>query len=1545
MRRDALRALRGSILRTELYAEDPSPLAPRPYTVTENRHAVREIDPPSAMNAAGQRIFFPHLLAQRTTQWERGDDPMTSVAFTDGYDDFGQPTRQTSVALPRRSRRRLTVNGLALDEPNILASHTRTRFNDAPGAGADPYIADRVCETERFEPAGAIPALESDPTDLHKIIADQMSAANAVHADFMADRNLKRTGHVRNYYDGPSFVGLPFGRIGNHGALTRTETLVFTDTELDSAYDLRRPAYLDGSMALPAGAPVLTASILGYRRVAVNGVGHYYADTLRQQLDVQAGTPGGRGFVVATRDPFDHETSLQHDRYALFPVQVTDPVGLVTRADYNYHVMKLQRVTEPNLNASVMEYTPLGLPERLFLEGRNGEGGTTDEPEVEYQYDFDAFADRGAPVSVTTLQRVHHVMAGISDETIRTTDYSDGFGRQVQSRRQAEEVIFGDGVFGNDVVPPAQGDAAADRQPVVGTENTSPEENVVVSGWQRFDNKGRIIEKYEPFFARGWDFDPLQLAPKGQAMRMRYDPRGQLIRTITPDGSEQRVLFGIPRALDTPGDYAPTPWESYAYNANDLAPSSTDPATNASHALNAPGAHHFTPASTLIDAMGRSIARIERDGAAPGTWIITRSTYDMRGNLFTITDALNRVAFRHAYDLLDRPLRVDSIDAGLRTTVLNALGAPVEYRDSKGALTVRIYADALNRLTQLWARDDETSALTLREVLAYGDGGSSSQSAAARQAARNNNQLARLAQHDDEAGRCTYPRYDFKGNPVEKVRFVISDAALAGGWDPDWSQPNAAAALDPTTYETSTRFDALNHPIDIRYPEDVNGHRALLLPVYNRAGALEQLKLDDQVYVERLAYNARGQRTLLAYGNGMVTRYARDARTFRLARLRTERCQHPNALTYMPNGNVRQDYAYAYDLVGNILAIDERVKDCGIPGVGDVDRLRRDFDYDPFYRLTRATGRETDAPPPTSPWLENIPYNTDSTRTRAYIESYTYNPAGSILSLGRSTAGSRTFTLDPASNRLRTMIAGGPTVAPFQYVYDPNGNMIREATSRRFFWDHADRMKRFEEGPTGGSPTVRARYLYSADGLRVKKWVHKGAAADNESTTFIDGFFEHHRWQDSGAEQNNHLHVMDGQSRIAIVRVGGRHPGDDGPRVQYHIGDHLGGSALVLGGADVQADTFINCEEYTPYGEASFGSFGQKRYRFSGKERDEESGLSYFGARYYAGGVARWLSTDPLSAKSTINLYIYCRGQPIRLVDSAGLEDQPPSAEISQEQCVGVSENEYPSGESAATSEGSDANAGFDMARGFILGFANDSHARAASEANHPINRVILRTLVKYGPESVAKFATESLQRMERNQAISESYIEDLSTENANVATGVLLFQLTQPDIVEGGSPRQVRGHTTSSSNVRVYSRAPIGLTTTPRKVSQRSVMGKSASEAAGKPDYVWAHGRALVHEGDQTKENLAAASRGANRTMIPFEMALSAAARRGEKVETEVVVYMVPGTEVAEYYEYRAWLNGEMIMDVTLSADALDPAREEASFWLRGIDMSVFRK
>src|SRR4029077_14251961 len=95
-----------------------------------------------------------------------------------------------------------------------------------------------------------------------------------------------------------------------------------------------------------------------------------------------------------------------------------------------------------------------------------------------------------------------------------------------------------------------------------------------------------------------------------------------------------------------------------------------------------------------------------------------------------------------------------------------------------------------------------------------------------------------------------------------------------------------------------------------------------------------------------------------------------------------------------------------------------------------------------------------------------------------------------------------------------------------------------------FAWDHAGRMKAFAIRAGTAEPSVQALYLYGPAGSRVKKLV-RTQGGKIESTIYIDGLFEHHRWQtNSGAAEKNLLHVMDGRQRIALTRVGLAHPED-----------------------------------------------------------------------------------------------------------------------------------------------------------------------------------------------------------------------------------------------------------------------------------------------------------------------------------------------------------------------------------------------------------------
>ena len=345
----------------------------------------------------------------------------------------------------------------------------------------------------------------------------------------------------------------------------------------------------------------------------------------------------------------------------------------------------------------------------------------------------------GHPIYVKTIARETHQKALDANElTIQTVEYSDGFGRMIQTRTQAEETTFGDAADGNiqsgntrivDTNAGLPQDQTAQNTNAIGyinLDDSTENMNVIVSGWQVYDNKGRVIEKYEPFYAKGFDFEtPIDNllnykgGVQGKKVRMYYDPRGQVIRTVNPNNSQQWVLFGKPykNNIQNPKSLHPTPWESYTYDANDLAAITQDTLNEEETALT-PASHHYTPSNSEIDPLGRTVKTVDRNDSAGQDEIVMRYAYDIRGNLLKTTDALGRTAFQYRYDFSNRPLKVTHIDGGDKWTIYNAASQPIETRDSKGAVTLYEY-DQLNRPLKVWARDNENEAITLRHCLLY----------------------------------------------------------------------------------------------------------------------------------------------------------------------------------------------------------------------------------------------------------------------------------------------------------------------------------------------------------------------------------------------------------------------------------------------------------------------------------------------------------------------------------------------------------------------------------------------------------------------------------------------------------------------------------------------------------------------------------------------------------------------------------------------------------------------------------------------------------
>lgn len=1280
VRRDAIRALRGVILRTECFVLDGTHEQWRPYSVTERSYDVRRVvegaPGPSlsdehlpdydADHHTLPRVFFPSLAAERTTRWDRGDDPATRYEFSDDYDGYGQAHSQTSVACPRGWR-------APPDRPATPYLATRTAIRYATPSEPSVYIWNRVAKVTTWEiraSAGQTVASLHERADDHPSL---LVVAQRLH-----------------YYDGPAFEGLQLGRSGLYGALTRTESLFLTPELMESGYGEVPPTYLEDDPVWPAEYPTAFRTAVGalpaasgYRRIADSDhAPGWFANVECREYDFQKDPNGdGVGLLLELRDGLKKRTRCTWDRYNLLPVEsriVVDPLNgaedLELRAAYNYRTMQPSVNIDANGNVREYEFSPLGLLTSVWLKGRpeaDPSEGDVEQPSVRLEYNFLAryrsSPDNPKPIYVRSIRRLYHDSETTApvrerDETLELREYSDGFGRLLQSRSRSDNVRFADDEGDSNLLPTAHADHVA--LGIAGTENNQVDRpNVVVSGWQVYDGKGQVVRKYETFFEEGWAYrkpGSAELA-HARAVRLSYDPHGQIIRSIFPEGAEHRIINGVPRDLAQPNGFDPTPWETYSYDANDLAPVSSGPDGRSLDAF-APAEHHFTPKSVEVDALGRAIRKVERTGSAAGDELLVELQYDVHGNLTKVVDELGRVAFEAIYDLCGRRIYCADPNSGVRRTVFDPAGNVLEVRDGRGALSLRTH-DRLNRPVFVWARDLPDEPLTLREYLVYGED-------AALHLSAGRNLRGRLYRHDDEAGRLTYERYDVRGNLVLKRRRVISDEALlrpfAGG-DPgavphpfrvDWAFHGDAELEKPLT--TSYSYDAVGWLRSVRFPLDAANRRTTARFSYNSLGLLVHAEVDGQVLLEQVAYNARSDRLLEVLGNGIMVRYAWDDDTFRLRRIRIERCAKVGPFSFRGTAGpaaadrILADSTLHYDLVGNIIALHERSEGSGTGQ--EANSLDRTFTYDPIYRLSTASGRECAAHRGDA-W-NDFPQCQDETKTQPYLEAYSYDKANNLLSIQHRAARggfTRLLRREAVSDRLTRLEGTGGRHGP-TFSYDANGNITREGLARNFEWDHANRLRAYRTQTAGAAPTLYATYLYDSSGARVKRLIRTGRD-DWESTTFVDNRFEQHRLKrPSGQLVNQRLQLVVGDGCSTELRRGPAFPKDgarDAP-VIYRLASHQGNVEVVVGGADLAGNTFIRREEYTPFGETTFGGYGRKRYRFSGKERDRGTNFYYHGARYYAPWLGRWSSTDPVIDLDGLNRYAYARNNPLVLQDPDG---------------------------------------------------------------------------------------------------------------------------------------------------------------------------------------------------------------------------------------------------------------------------------------------------
>jgi len=280
--------------------------------------------------------------------------------------------------------------------------------------------------------------------------------------------------------------------------------------------------------------------------------------------------------------------------------------------------------------------------------------------------------------------------------------------------------------------------------------------------------------------------------------------------------------------------------------------------------------------------------------------------------------------------------------------------------------------------------------------------------------------------------------------------------------------------------------------------------------------------------------------------------------------------------------------------------------------------------------------------------------------TNIIKQSYNYDRVNRLLSAAetynQAARWTQTYTFDQVGNRTalsNTGIDVLPTtstpavssstnrISATGYVYDNAGNLKDEPAvlNKHYKYDGENRLVDFNSGAV--------QYVYDGDDRRVKKIE---AASPTRTTVFV---------------------YNPGGQLIAEYTSDPVPPPAGGGGTSYLTTDHLGSTRVVTG---TNPTPPVKARyDYLPYGEeipstvggrgnvGGYGGADSSRHKFTQKERDSESGLDYFLARYYSSAQGRFTSTDPVIVTperfrdpQQFNLYAYTRNNPLRLVDPTG---------------------------------------------------------------------------------------------------------------------------------------------------------------------------------------------------------------------------------------------------------------------------------------------------
>jgi RHS repeat-associated protein len=576
--------------------------------------------------------------------------------------------------------------------------------------------------------------------------------------------------------------------------------------------------------------------------------------------------------------------------------------------------------------------------------------------------------------------------------------------------------------------------------------------------------------------------------------------------------------------------------------------------------------------------------------------------YDAMSNVTSMTDALSRVT-NYDYDDFNRLLKTTypaATTGAIRlfeTIAYDGDGNVSTRTDTAGRVTSYAY-DSVNRVTSAIEADNKTTGFQY-------------------------DALGRMTALTDATNQQYRFAYDAVGRRTQVTRGGVS---MSHVYD---AVGNSTQRIDYNGTVTNYAYDNLNRLTTITYPTRTVTYA--YDPLNNLTRATNEngsvyISYDNRYRVSSFSdpfyygisynYDTVGNRTKLKVNGATYATYTYDA---------------VNRLTSLKDG-ANLNFAYNYDAANRLTS---RSAPNGVTSSYGYDKLDR------LTSLMHTAGASTLSG---NLYTYNDANNITSWTTAATQRAYAYDAVDRLTGASNFETPTENYSYDAVGNRTASHLSASYSYQPFNkltstasatYSYDNNGNLTSRTDSLGTWTFGYDEENGLTQVTIPSGPTVN--YKYDGLGRRIQRTTSAGASEryvydGNDALLDLNADWSVATTYFNGIGIDNHLRQSNSTTGVS-----------------YFLTDHLGSTNALT---DVNGNV-VDESAYDSFGNS--GGSTRTRYGYTGRERDPDTGMLYYRARFYDPTLGRFIGEDPIGFQGGINFYAYVKNAPLKFRDPSGL--------------------------------------------------------------------------------------------------------------------------------------------------------------------------------------------------------------------------------------------------------------------------------------------------